>query len=73
MHQAKKGNRWYFGMKAHIGVDAESVLVHCVVGTAANVADFTQVDNLLHDDDDVAAPMRIIAVSKNAPSSFLRN
>lgn len=48
-------------------------MVHCVVGTSANVADFTQVDNLLHDDDDVAAPMRIIAVSKNVPSSFLRN
>ena len=42
MHQTKKGNQWYFGMKAHIGVDAESGLVHTVVGTAANVADVTQ-------------------------------
>ncbi|MHB0819545.1 IS5-like element ISPst5 family transposase [Stutzerimonas stutzeri] len=48
MHQTKKGNQYYFGMKAHIGVDAESGLVHSVVGTAANVADVTQVDKLLH-------------------------
>lgn len=47
MHQTKKGNHYYFGMKAHIGVDAESGLVHGVVGTAANVADVTQVDRLL--------------------------
>src|SRR6478752_10537647 len=39
MHQTKKGNQWYFEMKAHVGVDAESSLVHSVVGTAANVAD----------------------------------
>lgn len=38
----------HFGMKAHIGADAESGLVHSVVGTAANVADVTQVDKLLH-------------------------
>ena len=42
MHQAKKGNQWHFGMKAHIGVDAESGLVHSVIGTAANVNDVTQ-------------------------------
>ena len=48
MHQTKKGNQWHFGMKAHIGVDDESVLVHSVAGTAANVADVTQVDKLLH-------------------------
>lgn len=48
MHQTKKGNQYYFGMKAHIGVDEESGLVHNVVGTAANVADVTQVDKLLH-------------------------
>ena len=41
MHQTKKGNQWYFGMKAHIGVDADSGLVHSVVGTAANVHDVT--------------------------------
>ena len=48
MHPTKKGNQYYFGMKAHIGVDDESGLVHSVVGTAANVADVTQVDKLLH-------------------------
>ena len=39
MHQSKKGNQWYFGMKAHIGVDAESGLVHTVRGTSGNVND----------------------------------
>jgi len=48
MHQTKKGNAWHFGMKAHIGVDADSGLVHTVVGTAANVADVTQAGALLH-------------------------
>ena len=42
MHQTKKGNQWHFGMKAHIGVNADSELVHCVIGTAANVNDVTQ-------------------------------
>jgi len=51
MHQSKKGNQYYFGMKAHIGVDDESGLVHSVVGTAANVADVTQVDKLLHGEE----------------------
>ena len=53
MHQTKKGNQYYFGMKAHIGADAESGLVHSVVGTAANVADVTQVDKLLHGEENV--------------------
>lgn len=48
MHQAKKGNEWRFGMKAHIGVDADSGLVHTVIGTAANVADITQAAGLVH-------------------------
>ena len=51
MHQTKKGNQYFFGMKAHIGVDAESGLVHSLVGTAANVADITQVDQLLHGEE----------------------
>jgi transposase, IS5 family len=54
MHQAKKGNQWHFGMKAHIGVDAESGLVHSVVGTAANVNDVTQAGALLHGEEEVA-------------------
>ncbi|MFT3718645.1 IS5 family transposase [Pseudorhodoferax sp.] len=48
MHQTKKGNQWHFGMKAHIGVDAESGLVHTVIATAANVNDVTQAGALLH-------------------------
>src|SRR5574340_33617 len=48
MHQTKKGNQWYFGMKAHIGVDADSGLVHTVVTTPANEADVEVVDELLH-------------------------
>ena len=48
MHQTKKGNQWFFGMKAHIGVDASSGLVHTVVTTAANVSDVSQVAALLH-------------------------
>ena len=48
MHQTKKGNQWHFGMKAHIGVDADSGLVHTVIGTAANVHDVSQANALLH-------------------------
>jgi IS5 family transposase len=48
MHQTKKGNQWHFGMKAHIGADRDSGLVHTVVGTAANVADVTVGHALLH-------------------------
>jgi len=48
MHQTKKGNQWHFGMKAHIGVDADSGLVHTVIGTAAHVSDVTQGHSLLH-------------------------
>jgi IS5 family transposase len=48
MHQTKKGNQWYFGMKAHIGVDADSGLVHTVRGTAANVSDVVEGNSLLH-------------------------
>ena len=52
MHQTKKGNQWYFGMKAHIGVDEESGLVHHVECTAANAGDVTQVHKLLHGQED---------------------
>jgi IS5 family transposase len=48
MHQTKKGNQWHFGMKAHIGVDADSGLVHSLATTAANEADVEQVADLLH-------------------------
>ena len=48
MHQTRKGNQWYFGMKAHIGVDDESGLVHHVECTAANASDVTVAHRLLH-------------------------
>jgi len=48
MHQTRKGQQWYFGMKAHIGVDVEGGLVHTVTTTAANVADVAEIGNLLH-------------------------
>lgn len=51
MHQVKKGNEWHFGMKAHIGVDADSGLVHSLSATAANAADVTQAQHLLHGDE----------------------
>ena len=51
MHQSKKGNDWHFGLKAHIGVDAASGLVHTLIGTAGNVSDVTQAHALLHGDE----------------------
>jgi IS5 family transposase len=48
MHQTKKGNQWYFGMKAHIGVDSRSKLIHSVVASAANVHDSQALPYLLH-------------------------
>jgi IS5 family transposase len=51
MHSTQKGKQWYFGMKAHIGVDAHSGLVHTLIGTAANVHDVTQAQALLHGDE----------------------
>ena len=53
MHQTRKGNQWYFGMKAHIGADGDSGLVHTIVGTAANVADVSQTEHLLHGEEEV--------------------
>ena len=48
MHQTQKGNPWYFGMKAHIGVDSKTKIIHSVVATAANVADSQILPDLLH-------------------------
>jgi len=48
MHQTKKGNQWHFGMKAHIGADVASGVVHTLTGTAANEADINQTAALLH-------------------------
>ena len=51
MHSSQKGKQWYFGMKAHIGVDADSGLVHTVRGTSGNVADITEGNSLLHGEE----------------------
>jgi IS5 family transposase len=51
MHQTRKGNQWYFGMKAHIGADAKSGLVHSIEGTPANVSDVSQTKHLLHGEE----------------------
>jgi IS5 family transposase len=48
MHQTKKGNQWYFGMKIHIGADSKTGLIHSASVTAANVHDSHEVPNLLH-------------------------
>ena len=53
MHQTKKGNQWHFGMKAHIGADAASGLVHSVEGTAANESDISQTHKLLHGEEQI--------------------
>jgi Transposase and inactivated derivatives, IS5 family len=54
MTQTKKGNQWHFGMKAHIGVDAESGLVHTVECTTAKVADITMMEACLHGEEEIA-------------------
>src|SRR5438132_6438282 len=48
MHQTKKGKQWYFGMKAHVGVDSKTKIIHTAVATAANVADSAVLPDLLH-------------------------
>jgi IS5 family transposase len=53
MHQTKKGNQWYFGMKAHIGVDAATGYDHSLTCTAANVHDLDEVTHLVRADDEV--------------------
>jgi IS5 family transposase len=52
MHQTKKGNQWHFGMKAHVGVDVASGVVHTLTGTAANEADINQMAAVLHGEEE---------------------
>ena len=51
MHQTRKGNQWYFGMKAHVGVDSRTKMIHSVVATAGNVHDSQVLQDLLHGDE----------------------
>jgi IS5 family transposase len=73
MHQTKKGNQWYFGMKAHVGVDAESGLVHSVIGTAANVHDINAAEALLHGQEtDVYADAGYQGIEKRCKANAVR-
>jgi IS5 family transposase len=66
MHQAKKGKTWHFGMKAHIGVDSKSKMIHWVVATAANVHGKHPLPNLLH-----GAERRVYGVVPEKPRFVL--
>lgn len=74
MHQTKKGNQWYFGMKAHLGVDSRTKIIHAVVATAANVADSQVLPDLLHGQEtrvwgDQAYRGQSAAIKKHAPKA----
>lgn len=72
MHQTRKGRQWYFGMKAHIGADRDSKLVHTVVVPAANVADITKTAERLHgQEQQVHADAGDTGVEKRAESAAL--
>ncbi|NLG75112.1 MAG: IS5 family transposase [Xanthomonadaceae bacterium] len=73
MRQTKKGNNWYFGMKAHIGADAESGLVHTVIGTPANTNDVTQAAALLHGDERIAFGDAGYQGATRRPEATLKN
>jgi IS5 family transposase len=74
MHQTKKGNQWYFGMKAHIGVDSKTKLIHSVVATAANEHDKHALPQLLHGNErrvygDSAYSSQQEAIAQAAPEA----
>ena len=74
MHQTKKGNQWYFGMKGHIGVDSQTKLIHTVVATAANVHDSQVLGDLLHGEEtrvwgDSAYSSQGETIRKHAPNA----
>ena len=73
MHSTQKGGNWYFGMKSHIGVDADSGLVHTVIGTAANVHDITVAQALLHGKEkDVYADAGYQGIEKHCEADAAR-
>jgi len=73
MQSTQKGGNWYFGMKMHIGVDAESGLVHMVIGTAANVHDITVAQALLHGEEtDVYADAGYQGIEKRCEADAVR-
>jgi IS5 family transposase len=73
MQSTQKGRNWYFGMKAHVGVDAESGLVHTVIGTAANVHDINAAHALLHGEEtDVYADAGYQGIEKREQTGSAR-
>ena len=69
MHQTKKGSEWFFGMKAYIGEDAETVSIQRVSGTSANFEDITQTESLLHGSEaDIFADAAYRGVHKRLPN-----
>ena len=71
MHSSRKRNRWFFGMKAHIGVDKDSGVIHSVVSTAGNVHDLTPASELLDGGEDVSGHGRWRQCSPNdGPALF---
>jgi IS5 family transposase len=74
MHQTKKGNQWYFGMKAHLGVDSRTKLIHSVAATAANVHDSQVLPALLHGKEtrgwgDAAYSGQLDVIRQHAPGA----
>jgi len=72
MHQTRKGKDWYFGMKAHVGVDSKSKMIHTAVATAAHVADSVVLPELLHGEEtrvwgDGAYQGQTKVIHQNAP------
>ena len=74
MHQTRKGQQWYFGMKAHIGVDSKTKVIHAVVATAANVHNATVLPDLLHGEEtrvwgDQAYKGQTAVIREHAPNA----
>ena len=74
MHQTKKGNQWYFGMKAHVGIDSKTKVIHAVAATPANVHDGTVIGDLLHGEEtrvwgDSAYQGKRDAIREHAPNA----
>src|SRR5438132_2305867 len=72
MHQTKKGKQWYFGMKAHVGVDSKTKIIHTAVATAANISDVAMLPDLLHGEEarvwgDGAYPGQTAVIRECAP------
>ena len=72
-HQTKKGNTWYFGYKAHIGVDRDSGLVHTVKATSANVHDVSMTPELLHGEEETVNGDSGYVGADKRPDAIVRN